>query len=365
MGQTTSTANASSRFKWLKVAIASAVALLFVCSLLIAVFIGGELTPEVEVSATKGLMRLSGEGYASSYISGDKFSFDKSKNNVLLVAKDMSLDGKVVKVDKLPDQEYGFAVNGGDEIIFDPDELIMTADVHTVELVSKQYPDIRIDLPVRVYASLDESKLASSVTVEAEKGDLYTASGELLTEEQKTTLPNAEKPYNSAAGTSPSGTDLSGGACLRNFSSGMKLDLSFASSVSGKYTLTIKTCKRPKATEFDSGVTMYVNGVETETGVTVPADGNSGYFSPYEFTIEIYVSRGLNTVTFESIGSNCNLDAIVITSPDGSAVFGDKTAVGELVNVVESDEETQTPEETPEEPSKEEEDTPETGTDGQ
>ena len=333
--------------------IIAVVSLLFIGSLFLAVFIGGELTPESETVATKGLLRIDEGEYSSSYIKGDKFNFNKDESKVLLVAKDTVLD-KVVKIDDLPGQEYGFRVNGEGDIIYDPSQITIDENVKTVDVVSKQYPDVKTTLDINVYASLDESKLGNSITMEAELADLYTAGGELLTQEQKATLPDTNKPYISSEGATPDGLSCSGGACIRNFSSGMKMEFTFASSVSGKYELTIKACKRPSDTEFDSGVNMLVNGAKVATGVTVPGAG-SGYFSPYEFTVEINVQRGLNTIVFESIGANCNLDALVLTAAEGVNAFGSADAVGPLLNV--EPEEPEEPEQPEEQPS--EEQTPE------
>lgn len=319
----------------LKVVLAVVVGLLFVGSILLAVFIGGEFAPEANAVSTKGLIRLTDACYDTSYIEGDKFVFDKESSSVMLVAKDMSLgeNGQVVKVDDLPAQEYGFKVNGDGDIIYDPAQIIVTKDVHTIDIVSKQYPDVTLPLDITVYGGIDTSKLAQSVTLEAENADLYTSGGELLSQEDKKVLPDTNKPYLSNEGDTKDGLSCSGGACIRNFSVGMKMDFIFASAVSGTYDLTIKCCSRPSATAFDSGVTMTVNGNKQQTGVTVPA--GDGYFTPYEFTIQINVVRGLNTISFESIAANCNLDALVITAGEGENVFGDKSAVGEVVNKVE------------------------------
>lgn len=321
--------------KWISIVAAAIVSLLFAGSILLAIFIGGELIPEAGADATKGMLVLNSAQYNKTYVEGDPFVFDKKESDISLIAKDTALD-KVVKVDKLPDPEYGFMINGEGKIYYDPAEVIVTKDVQNVSIVSKQYPDIKLPLEVDVYASLDEAQLADSITMEAEAANLYDTKGGLLTEEQKKTLPNTEKPYLSNAGSTIAGTDCSGGACIRNFSKGMKMEFSFASAISGRMNLTIMACSRPSDTAFDSGVTMTVNGETIRTGATVP--GASGYFTPYQFQVEIYVQRGLNTIVFEAIDSNCNMDALMLEAEEGTKAFGKAEALGELVNEKEPEE---------------------------
>ena len=349
--------------KWINIVLAAVVSLLFIGSILLAVFIGGELKSGEQLATTKGLLRVEGD-YGTSYIDGDKFVFDKKNAGVMLVAKDTVLD-KVVKVDNLPEAEYGFQVNGEGEIYYDASQIALGKDVYTVDIVSKQYPDVKLPIDVKVYASLDDDEFTDEITLEAEAADLYTGDGTLLTEEQKATLPDGNKPYLSNKGTTTDGADCSGGACIRNFSAGMKMQFSFASGVSGEYNLTVKLCKRPSATSFDSSVVIEFNGEKITTGVTIP--GGTGYYQTYEFQIPVYVQRGLNTVAFTSNGSTCNMDALVLEAAEGVKAFGDSSCVGEVINIkpVEDEEpeeggnpeEEAKPEETPEGDASEEQTT--------
>lgn len=358
MSQLDSTKNFLAKNGKLIRAIAIAVvALLFIGSILIAIFSGGELKSTVEASAIKGLFRLDEAKYDTGYIVGDKFAFDKESSKILLVAKDPALDNKVVKVDNLPGKEYGFKVNGEGEIYENASDITMTADVHTVDVVSKQYPDLTYTIPVNVYASIDTNGFTDAITMEAENADLYSADGKLITQEEKATLPDTNKPYLSNKGDTLAGENCSGGACIRNFSSGMKMEFRFASSASTDLTLTLKLCRRPDEVDFDTSVTTVVNGREIKTEATVPEDANGGYYALDEIQFTVHIERGLNVISFTANSSTCNMDAIVLSAPEGSeCTFGPADAVGELVNEIEEPEEQPSEEEPAEEqPAKDEE----------
>ncbi len=314
----------------IKITLSVIMALLFAGSIILSVFIGGEFTQSDASSDTvKGLIRLEKSSYGSTYFAGDSFAFDKDAAEVTLVAKDPLLPD-IVRVDDLPATEYGFQANGEGEIYDEASEITMSKGITEVSLVSKAYPDVKLSLPVKVYASLDESKLTNEYTFEAENGDLYSAAGELLTREQMTTLPDTNKPYISSAGSTVAGENCSGGAVLRNFSKGMQLKINVVSSANAEVSLTILCCKRPSANLFGNYYNFTVNGnaVEEIDSQTVPADANKGYYEQFTLqTVTVKLVRGVNVLSFTGLGSTANLDAVRITA-DGN-IIGDISAVTE------------------------------------
>ena len=295
----------------------SVLAVLFVASVVIAVFCGGEFTKKDEKKKeVKGLLQIVNASYSVSYLDGDSFSFDKQTAEISLVARDPAFT-ETVKIPKLPATEYGFKVNGEGEFISEPEQITMTKDVKTVRLVSKLYQNIGKDIEVTVVDKPDIGELTDKVLIEAEAADLYAADGKLLTDEEKRTLPNADKPYISSAGT-VAGSDCSGGAALRNFSSGMKVQFKVYSDVNGEADFTILTCQRPNDTEFDTGYVITVNSTTIKTGATVPGLGKKEYFTPYTLpAVKITLKKGLNVITFAyGTASPCNLDAVKIVAAD-------------------------------------------------
>lgn len=300
----------------------------FVGSIIGAVFGGGEFSSNNNQESVKGLIRVTEAKYASSYIAGDKFSFNKEDATIQLIAKDPAIE-KLVNIKDLPASEYGFMINGEGEYYQDASMITMTKDIKSVSIVSRVYQELKYDLPVSVYGAIDESKLASSTLIEAENADLYSSNGELLTQEQKETLPTAEKPYLSNKGTDIKGQDCSGGAALRNISSGMRVEFNFVSSESTTIKLNIMICKRNSASNFDTGYKMTVNGNTIITNHTVPA--GSGYFTPYTITLDaIAVQRGVNKVVFTyNQSSPHNLDALEVVASDGANIIGTMDAIEE------------------------------------
>lgn len=298
-------------------------ALLFAGSVLIAVFAGGEFATKDEATGIKGIMRLTEAKYSSSYFAGDKFSFDKENSEVMLLAKDPAIEN-VVKIDDLPAPEYGFRITGQEQIYTDPSEIVMSEGITSIDVVSVRYPTVYTSVGVSVIGSVDSGKLTAETTFEAETANLYKGE-ELLTQEQKATLPDAEKPYLSNAGTAENikGQDCSGGACLRNFSNGMKLEFNFVSTETTEIELEMLICERPQASAFDDGYKMKINGEEFTTGLQVPAGGSGNYFTPYTLPrVDIPVQRGLNVLTFEyNISSPHNFDAIKLYA-DGAILAG-------------------------------------------
>ena len=67
----------------------SALAVLFVASVVIAVFCGGEFTKKDEKKKeVKGLLQIVNASYSVSYLDGDSFSFDKQTAEISLIARD-------------------------------------------------------------------------------------------------------------------------------------------------------------------------------------------------------------------------------------------------------------------------------------
>lgn len=345
---------------------------LFAGSMVYAVYCGGELTESSETETSiKGILSLNSANYATSYFEGDTFSFDKDENTVSLVAKDPLLEN-VVQINNLPGPEYGFIVtktvdeNGNivtedtttteetttssstetssdvtsstssdtttssttetnytvieSEIYTDASSIVMSKDMGEIQLVSIRYPSLRYSLTTEVYGSLDESKLGTTFTLEAEDADLYK-DGTLLSDEQKETLPDTDKPFRSDKGTTIAGESCSGGACLRNFQSqNMMVDFQIVSSTAGEVSLDIMICLRKDSKTFGEYFVVEVNGNSYDSIDDQVIPQGSDYFTPYSLeTVTVSLNRGLNHITFSS-GSNAgtsnpvNLDAIKLTS---------------------------------------------------
>ena len=320
-----------------KVSAICVVSLLFVGSIILSIFSGGELFDQNEAdSGIKGILRLEENNYQQSYFAGDTFSFDKDENKVTLVAKDPALED-VVQVDNLPGPEYGFVVRKiydednnlvspeevpadanlvkrtlrkssvstetsegvssdssseattseeeeiptytyvDSEFYEDAEDITMEPDMGTIYLTSKRYQDLKIELPTEVInGSIDESKLADSLLLEAETALIYK-DDTLLT----------------------------------------------ISSVAQEVDLTIKLCLRPNETQFDSNYVFTVNGISYESidSQVIPAGPAGQYFECYDLqTVKVNINRGINVFSFvsgSSVGTAsgiCNLDAIQVSS---------------------------------------------------
>lgn len=299
----------------------------FVGSIIGAIFGGGEFSSDNNQEPVKGLLRVTEAKYINSYITGDKFSFDKEQTQIQLIAKDPAFD-KLVNIKDLPASEYGFMINGEGEYYQDASEITMTKEVESISVVSRVYRELKCDLPVSVYGAIDTSKLSSSALIEAEDADLYNANGELLTQEQKETLPTAEKPYLSNKGTDIKGEECSGQAALRNISSGMRVEFNFVSSETTTATLNLKICQRKTESNFDTGYKMTINGNLVLTNHVVP--NGTGYFTPYTITLnEVALQRGVNKIVLSYNQSNPhNLDALeIVASSQDAKVFGTLDAI--------------------------------------
>lgn len=312
----------------IKITLCSVLALGFVGSIIEAIFSGGEFFQIEEVEPIKGIFRLTESCYSDSYIAGDHFSFDKEKSKILLVAKDPAIE-KVVKIDDLPASEYGFMVNGEGDYYQDASSIIMSKEVESVSVVSRVYRDLKYDIPVNVYGGINENHLKPTLLIEAENANLYDATGKLLTQEEKETLPTKENPYISNKGSDINGTECSGGAALRNISSGMKIDFKFVSSKNITTNINLKICQRKKASNFDDGYKMTINDNLFLTNAIVPQ--GDGSFTPYTVELkDISLKRGVNCVSFSyNIANPHNLDALEILSSGEENIFGNMDAIVE------------------------------------
>lgn len=307
--------------KPIKITIICLLSLGFVGSIIGAIFGGDEFKTNNQEEEVKGLLKINEASYNDSYITGDKFIFDKEKTSIRLIAKDPLFE-KLVNIKNLPASEYGFMVNGQGEYYQDASSITMTTDVKSISVVSRVYRELRCDLPVNVYGAIDESKLSSTILMEAENADLYDNSGNLLTQEDKETKPTAEKPYLSNKGTDIKGQDCSGGAALRNISSGMKVEFNFVSSTTTTVDLNLMICQRNKASNFDDGYKMMINGNLVLTNHIVPA--GDGYFTPYTINLkDIKLKRGVNKIVLSyNLSNPHNLDALEIVASDNANILG-------------------------------------------
>ena len=300
--------------------VAAILCLAFVGSLVWAVFGGGEFAPEQKDNQVKGLLSLDSAYYRTDYLSGENFVFDKQNARVRLIAKDPTRE-KIINIDDLPADQYGFLVNGEGEMILDGASIVMDSSVKTIAVASTVYPTVRVSLSVTV-VSFDQADFVSTLTVEAENAELYDAAGKIVSFEQKKTLPNENKPYVSSEGTDKTGLSCSGGACLRNLTQGMQVRFSFVCNADVEVDFSVLTCKRPSNASFDGGYSIDVNGEAYFTKATVPGDTDGGYFVPYKIEgLRLTLKKGINVITFTCKQKPCNLDGIQLSAVDGAKIF--------------------------------------------
>ena len=306
--------------KWLTIVIVCVLAVCFIGNVLWSIFSGGEFSTVSKTAEVMGLLRLNESSYITDYLTGDTFSFDKEKTDITLIAKDPAID-HVVKIENLPASEYGFSINGEGDIYDKAEEITLNADVKSVSVVSKYYPNLKVDIPVTV-VSTEGVEFKDSLLLEAEKAKLYK-DNVLLQAEEKLVQPNEDKPFLSSAGNTVEGADCSGGACLRNFTTNnMKVQFDIVCTEDAEVVLTIKYCKRPDGKTFGNYYKVKVNGKENSAIASLQTGaGEAGtYFTPADLeTVTLTLTRGINTITFESgdtagTKNPCNLDAILLTS---------------------------------------------------
>lgn len=300
----------------------------FAGSIVWAIFSGDEFkTVAEEQSAVKGLMRIESGSYSTNYLTGDKFSFDKEASKIFLVAKDPA-EKELVKFDDLPASDFGFLVNGTGEIIDDPSLIVMNPSITSISIVSKKYPSLKVEIPVKVIDGLDPSKLVSTLVYEGEDAQIYE-NGVLLTKTDLETRPDPAKPYYATAGTPATGGPWSGGNVLRNFqTTNMEIKMEIVCTEACDVQLEVLICMRKESKTFGEYYSFTLNGehVEALDSSVVPKDPANGYFSPYTIpAVTVHLERGINVLSFKS-GSNVNIinpvnfDAVRIVAEE--AVLG-------------------------------------------
>ena len=316
--------------KIIKIVTSIVLSVAFVGTLLLSVFIGGEFGKTEQKGEVVGLMRFNQAFYDTNYFVGDTFSFDTEESHIFFAVKDPEKGDAVEKTEDLHPREYGFQINGEGEIYEKPADIVMNTEIHSVFIVSKKYPSLRIEIPVNVYGSIDQSLLVSDFLYEAEDADLYQ-DNVLLSAEEKATRPEADKPFLSSAGTKD-GEACSGGACLRNFQKrNMKVVFEFVCSEDITAELSVLVCMRTTEKTLGGYFDIALNGVALEELSDMVVPKGSGYFTPYAVpSVTVQLKRGLNTFTLESgatVGKNnpCNLDGIRLTAE--KAALGDKSAL--------------------------------------
>ncbi len=314
----------------IKIILASVLSFVFVLSITISVFIGGEFKKIDTKEYAKGILNLVSCNYLTQYISGDTFVFDKLDSKIQLMAKDPLIE-TVVNIDQLPVSEYGFQVNGEGKIYNNASEIVLDETVDYIDVVSIVYPNIKQKIDVTVYGEIDESKLSSSLLHEAEDANLYK-SNVLLTEEDKVSKPDANKPYYSNEGTVIEGENCSGGATFRNFQADdMKIEFVIISSTFTEVDMTIDCCKRKEVAMFGNWYKVDVNGAAITELESVSMPSSSGYYEPHRLDpIKISLQPGINLISFKSgltygTQNPGNIDCIRLDAQD--SVIGDISCV--------------------------------------
>lgn len=166
------------KFLGLKIALGIILVIGFIASILVSIFIGGELLEKPVVdNSTKGLIRLEEPNYQKEYFVGDTFSFDKDENQVTLVARNPALENPV-KIDDLPGPEYGFIVRK----VYDEENNLIDATTLDKDAILKPLSE----KPIETEEATEEAKQASRFI----KG----ANDEVASEDEETTEEEEEQP---------------------------------------------------------------------------------------------------------------------------------------------------------------------------
>ena len=306
----------------IKVIISIVLFICFVGSVAWAVFSGDEFKTIAKEDPTKGLMKINIGLYSQTYLAGDTFMFDKEGSEISLIAKDPR-DPDLVRIDDLPSYEYGFLINGEGAIIEDPSSIEMTTDITHITVVSIDYPDLQVDIPVKVIGELDSSKLANSLVLEAESAKIYQ-NGVLLTQNDLETLPNPKKPYSGTAGSDPAiGGPWSGDNILRSLDgNNMEIRMEILCEEECDVQLEVMVCMRRDSRTFGEYYAFTLNGkrVEALDNSIIPKDPANGYYSPYTIpAVTVHLERGINVLSFKcgeyvNIVGTINFDAVRITA---------------------------------------------------
>lgn len=313
--------------KILTIVISALLAVCFIGSVLLAVFIGGEFRHEDAGVKAKGMMQFIKTDYETVYAVGDKFDFKRENTQINLIAKATGKDG-IIEIEDM--QSYGFKVNGEGDIIHDASSITMTEDVTAISVVSKEFPTISVDIPVRV-VSLDGIEFKNELTLEEQDAELYK-DDTLLNwykdgpeYDAENAQPDDAREYlGSNRPNGARGEECSGGDCFFNFqTSQMEIRYEIFCNETTQVELQVMVCKRPQGGKFGSFYDFTINGktVEEVADVTVPAGPSGQYFDPYTLeTVTITLRRGSNVFSFKNYSNPVNFDAIKLTA--ASSVLG-------------------------------------------
>lgn len=140
-----------------------------ITSFMIAIFIGGEIVGASSDGAGSGeiigTITINSADYDTEYDEGDEFVFDKTTASMKAMIYDPLAEvenddasaepeyGVVTTIAELSADEYGFKINGEGELFMDAEDVIMTADTVTVDIVLVDYPTVSESIDVEVTAS--------------------------------------------------------------------------------------------------------------------------------------------------------------------------------------------------------------------
>ena len=310
--------------KILTIVLSALLALCFIGSILIALFIGGEFSPDDSGVKVKGMMQFIKTDYETVYGAGDKFDFKRENTQINLIAKVAGREG-IIEIEDM--QSYGFKVNGTGDIIHDASSITMTEDVTTISVVSKEFPDIFTDIPVNV-VSLDGVEFKDALTLEEQDAELYK-DGKLLNwykdgpdYDPSDVQPDDARRY--LASNREKGVEgklCSGENCFFDFQTNqMEIKYEILCAETTEVELQILICKRPSGGKFGGFYNFTINGREIEAvaDLSVPAGPAGQYFEPYTLeTVTVTLRRGANVLSFTNYSNPVNFDAIKLTASSG------------------------------------------------
>ena len=307
----------------MKLIVSIVLVICFIGTVVWTVFSGDEFNTITKEDTTKGLMKIDIGLYSQTYLAGDKFVFDKEASVLSLIAKDPK-DPDLVRIDNMPSYEYGFLINGEGNIIEDPSDIVMTTDITKITVVSIDYPDLQVDIPVKVISELDTSNQTDSLLLEAENAKIYQ-NGVLLTENDLATAPNPKKPFSGKVGSDESLIETwSGGDIIRSLDDNdMEIRMEILCAEECEVQLEVVVCMCRDSRTFGEYFAFYLNGerVEALDNSVIPKDPANGYYVPYTIpAVTVKLQKGLNVLSFRcgeyvNIESTINLDAVKITAP--------------------------------------------------
>ncbi len=149
----------------------SVLAVLFIGSILLAVFVGGEFKKEEVITYdVKGAISIVKPGvYETEYEVGDAFVFDKTKNKINLIYQytddadhsdeygqdEDGNENSYAVINDLDGGEYGFCVNGAGQVYDEADEIQIDGDVKYISVVWVRYPHIKVNIDIKIKDGTD------------------------------------------------------------------------------------------------------------------------------------------------------------------------------------------------------------------